>query len=92
MGTLNSPITALEHAAGDGGAGVTSDDGVGGTGGKAEPPGDEIPDDGSQDAREDDVEGDDVAIDKAFADGAGDLGAECEGGDEVEEGGPGNGL
>ena len=75
-----------------GGTAVTAEKGVGGAGGEAEIPGNQIPRNGSEEAGEDDIGRDDFEVDHALSDGGGDARFEREGGDEVPEGGPGDGL
>ena len=71
-----------------GGAGVAADQRVRRTGGQAEPPGDQVPDDGAHQPGHDDVGRDQVEVDEALADGLGHRRAEEERRNEIEEGGP----
>src|SRR6266404_7550009 len=71
-----------------GGAPVAADESVGRTCGKAQDKSDEVPTDGAEQAGEKDLLVDEFDVNHAFADGAGNSGAEDERGDEVPEGGP----
>ena len=55
-----------------------ADEGVGGAGGEAEVPGDEVPDDGADQGCDDDVFRGSLGRDKALPDGVGDLEVEDE--------------
>ena len=74
------------------GADHPADEGVGGAGRQPQVPGDHIPDAGAHEGGEDDASVHDRDVDNALADGVGDVQAEEQEGDEVEEGGPDDGL
>src|SRR5439155_6705846 len=69
-----------------------ADQGMGRAGGQAENPGNDIPDDGADESAGDDVDVDEFVVHHVIGNGAGDFGAENKCGDEVEDGGPENGL
>ena len=66
--------------------------GMRGAGGQCHEPGDDVPDDGPDEASADDVDVDGLGVDELVGDGLSDACSEEEGGDEVEEGSPENGL
>ena len=74
------------------GSSHASDEGVRGGSGQAPPPGEEIPDNGAEQARDHDVLSDGFDMDHATADGFGDGGPKQEGGDEIKEGSPDDGY
>ena len=76
----------------DGRPGVAADEGVGGARGQSQVPGEEVPADGPDEPGEDDLRGHDRDVDHPRADGVGHARAEDEEGDEIEEGGPDDGL
>ena len=76
----------------DGRPGVAADEGVGGARRQAHEPGEEVPADGPEEGGEDDLGGHDRDVDHPRADRVGDARAEDEEGDEIEEGGPEDGL
>src|SRR5438270_1669348 len=81
----------LPSGASDAGSGKAADEGVRRGGWKSPPPGEQVPDNGAGESRQDDVLRDLFGIDQAAADGLGDGGAEDEGGDKVEDRGPDDG-
>jgi hypothetical protein len=80
----------FETGVSDSSAAVAANQGVRRAGRKAEDQGDEIPSDGAEESGQQHLLGDMFNVDHAFADGAGDGGAEDERGDKVPEGGPGD--
>src|SRR6266487_6262867 len=81
-----------ETCAGHGSTPVAAHKSVRRAGGEAEDESNEIPGDGSEESRQKNLLIDHLNVDHAFSDGLGDGSAENEGGDEVPEGGPGDGA
>ena len=73
-------------------SGVTSNNRVRRTGGQAEPPGEQIPDDGAQNARQDYVKGHDVRIHEPLSDRGCHAGAEGKSRNKIEKCRPRNRL
>lgn len=93
--------TGLEHAAphnraqaclGGASAQQPADQRMAGRRGDAQRPGDEVPGDRAHQSAEDHLRVDDRRVDNALAHRFGDVQAKEEEGDEVEEGGPGDGI
>ena len=82
----------LESDMGNSRAAVATDESMGRAGGQAENEGNEVPRDSAEQTGEKNLLRDHFEMDHAFADSGGNRGTEEEGGDEVPEGGPGDGA
>ena len=87
-----APLQDPPAGVNDCGPGEPADQGVRRRRGKAQPPGDEIPGDGPEKSGGDDAQGNGDGVDDPLPDGGGDPGLEEERGDEIEEGGPEDGV